>query len=415
MTIAARSASTSPGRTPRSGRRRITPRACASEGPCAGWIADREMGPGERRAATRRRAPGTRPSAPVAGSSAWARSRRAPAMSPRWMATLIRAARAGRGRDVPLEVRREPRSRRSPRRTRRRRPSRRRSMASRARCPSRQWQSPVLPVRAAAATASARAASAPSRSPFVRRASASSQRAKSRQGLPAASSSTARVGVRQRVVRAQTDHRSPQHRSPGFERGGAVGRPTLEGPALGDVRQTRRRGDVPDRQLLPGRQDGEPRALPERIVTETPEPGAVRRAATGPVIAEHGPAHERSRRGRGHRPRTRGRPRGRCAPFASYQAAARRCSSVTRPGSRVASSPWRKSRSRVWYRYDPPYSSMRRVDRARPARTLGRPRPARDDIADGSGEPLEDRGAGQEADLRLGAVARAARIAGTRR
>ena len=153
--------------------------------------------------------------------------------------------------------------------------------------------------------------------------------------------------VRQGVVRTPAAHGGAQDRPSGFERGSAVGRPVPERCAVGEVRHVHRRCDVARCELLPGRQDRKPRPLPEYVIAEPPQPGASRRPAAGPVIAEDALAGDG-----GRKVRVAGLERvfdgGVEGPVLDVPRWACRCSAATCSGSRAASSALRKSRNRAW-------------------------------------------------------------------
>ena len=221
-------------------------------------------------------------------------------------------------------------------------------------------------------------------------------------------------GVRQRVVGALPDHGGPEHRPPGLEGGRAVGWPALERSTLGDIREAHRPGDIARGELLPGGQHGEPWACHERIGAETRSPSPDRRSTAGPVEQLPAVAHERGgeveiARGErvidgrlvcvvrlvpgrgspmegGHRLGLAGRE---LAPeeVAQERVVAIRPAVVVHQQGRLCKLPQDRGRS-----------------------------PSLDDgIAERRGQPLEDRGAGQELDLGLGAAARGPRTAGSRR
>ena len=208
-------------------------------------------------------------------------------------------------------------------------------------------------------------------------------------------------GVRQHVARAVAAHDGPQHRPPGLERGGAVRRPALERSALGNVGEMLDRGEVAQSDLLPGRQDGEPRTLQERVVVEPPQPPLHRGASAGPVIAEHPPADgggdevevasgermlNREVEGAGLRVPDRGPPMQPGNP----------------PGLARRELALEEVAQEGVVAIRPPVLVHEEGRTGEPRQELGRPVPLRHEVAERSGEPFEDRRARQEGHLLVG-------------
>ena len=209
------SASTSAGRTPRSGRSRSTSRACVTR-------RSRRLGrrpPGGRgrtREGTGRLRRGPPRTGVVAGPSR-ERARDAPRRYHRGGSSIRCGPReTGRSRGTPrpvgagsiasLSATRAAAASQAPR-----------SAATRARCPSTQYQIATSPDDRAATIASAKAASAPARSPIVRRAKANLPEREVPPGAIVPFELDRPGGIRQRIVGALAGHGGSEHRPPGLE------------------------------------------------------------------------------------------------------------------------------------------------------------------------------------------------------
>ena len=240
------------------------------EGARTSRVVDREVGTGEREEA--HDGPGGA-AAVMNGRRLVARasSRRAPAMSPRWIDRLMRAARdgmlekypstGGAGSIASLSSMRAAAASHAPR-----------SAATRARCPRTQYRiaswlrcsGSVDPVGEGRVGAGLVAHREPRDGQLPER------EVPPRAEVPLELN---RPGcICQGVVRAPAGHGGPEHRPPGLEGGRAIRRPALERSTLGDVREAHRPGDIARGELLPGSQDGEPRACHERIGAEARSP-----------------------------------------------------------------------------------------------------------------------------------------------
>ena len=197
-------------------------------------------------------------------------------------------------------------------------------------------------------------------------------------------------------------HRRAQHRPARLERGGAIRRATGERAPFRDVGEAKGPRGIAAAHALPGCQDGQPRPLLERRVAVARQPRLGQGAPPGPMVVQHHATHERSRQvevsGRERVMRREVHLTGLCIP-------GRRPPMQLGHVVRLADAELR-GQELAQQEVVPEPAAVLVHEQGRPreiGEMSGRPAAAGHRVAEGAVETLQDRGARQERDLRIGA------------